>query len=116
MQLETPNLGMVFEDRYVSTRQDSVDDPPQPKIRSVAMKRKILEDGTLTSPPPAAKTLSPGASLIGNIIKVISHISKLPLRSPFIHLNHLDIDPDTLIPSFFCDFLTLAWLDFLLPD
>ena len=28
VQLETPNFGMVFEDRFVPTHQDSVDDPP----------------------------------------------------------------------------------------
>jgi hypothetical protein len=51
-----------------------------------------------------------------DINKVLGFISKSPAPSAFIFLNHLDINPDLPIPPYFCDFLTLAWLAFLIPD
>jgi hypothetical protein len=41
---------------------------------------------------------------------------KTLLLAFFIYLNHLDIDPNLPIPAYFCDFLTLAWMAFLIPD
>jgi len=51
-----------------------------------------------------------------DINKVLGFISKSPTPSAFIFLNHLDINPNLPIPPYFCDFLTLAWLAFLIPD
>jgi len=55
-------------------------------------------------------------SLNLDINKVFCYISKSRDPSFFIFLNHLDINPDLPIPPYFCNFLTLAWMAFLIPD
>lgn len=58
----------------------------------------------------------PRPILIRGLPKVFTFTPKAPQRSCLIHLNLLDIDPNYPIPEYFDDFLTLAWLAFLIPD
>jgi hypothetical protein len=95
----------IFEDRYqpipLGFNRDS------PKIKSMVVATN-LDDS------PGASTVKLNLNL--DINKVLDYISKSPAPSVFIFLNHLDINPDLPIMSYFCDFLTLAWMAFLIPD
>ena len=54
--------------------------------------------------------------LISDLPKVFLFIPKAPQSRCYFNLNFLDIDPNCYIPNYFDDFLTLAWLAFLIPD
>lgn len=66
----------------------------------------------------AALVALPGPQpvLIRDLPKVFTFIPKAPQCSCLIHLNLLDIDPNYPVLEYFDDFLTLAWLAFLIPD
>jgi len=95
----------VFGDRYQPIPPGFNRDSP--RIRSVIV-------GTTWEERSNASPVKLNLNL--DINKVFNYISKSPASSVFIFLNHLDINPDLPIPSYFCDFLTLAWLAFLIPD
>jgi len=101
----TENIPFVFEDRYQPIPPGFTKDSP--KVKSIVMP---ANRGTF----PRDSTVKLNVTL--DINKVLGFISKTPTPSTFIFLNHLDINPDLPIPPYFCDFLTLAWLAFLIPD
>ena len=66
---------------------------------------------------PAVVALpGPRSVPIRDLPKVFLFIPKAPQSRCYFNLNFLDIDPNCYIPDYFDDFLTLAWLAFLIPD
>lgn len=92
--------------------------PPAPKMKSVVV-RDLFPSQSKDGPSVAAKMMFPGPRpiLIRDLPKVfLTFISRSIHSTTFRNLLVLDIDANTYIPQFFVDFLTLAWLAFLIPD
>lgn len=120
--VKTPEVVRVFDDRYEAMPLfcDEVITPP--KMKSILVKDGIMmnvdlpESSNLKVTPAVLSLPGPRPVLISDLPKVFSFIPKSPIISIFSNLNHLDINPNCNIPVYFDDFLTLAWLAFLIPD
>jgi len=66
--------------------------------------------------PTVVALPGPRSVPIRDLPKVFLFIPKAPQSRSYFHLNFIDIDPNCYIPDYFDDFLTLAWLAFLIPD
>lgn len=92
--------------------------PSAPKIKSVVVRglfpSKPVDEGSST----AAFFPGPCLVLVSDLPKVLllMLIHKSIPNTSFRNLSLLDIDSNIYIPEYFDDFLTLAWLAFLLPD
>lgn len=114
MPLEQPQEGFTsFDDRYVSDlRCDEVLTPP--RMKSVVV---IVEKEQMVNVDPTADSSKinignlfprPRPVLINDLSKVLTFICRFSPSNHFHSLSLLDINPDTYIPEYFCDFLTLA--------
>ena len=65
---------------------------------------------------PVVALHGPRPVLFRDLPKVFLFIPKAPQSRSYFNLNLLDIDPNCYIPDYFDDFLTLAWLAYLIPD
>jgi len=98
-------VASIFADRY---------QPIPPGVNRDSPRIKSVVVGTTWKELSNASPVKLNLNL--DISNVFNYISKSPASSIFIFLNLLDINPDLPIPPYFCDFLTVAWLAFLIPD
>jgi len=115
-------IANAFEDRYepVSLLYDEVIPPPKVKSILVKVDRKLFdappENSSVKTVPTVVALPRSRPVLISDLPKVFLFIPKAPQSRSYFNLNLLDIDPNCYIPDYFDDFLTLAWLAFLIPD
>lgn len=111
---KAPEVFNVFFDRYVPEAQLVDHAPPPMKMKSIV----VAADPVLRNSLPESSTVKevsamnvfpgPRPVLMRDLPKVLFFYQNPPFYSTFANLNLLDIDPCTVIPNFFDDFLILA--------